>query len=46
MGLAEKTDSLVLTVYKEHGEISLFRHGEMVPIKEKGKIQLIESSPF
>ncbi|MBU0942817.1 MAG: diadenylate cyclase [Proteobacteria bacterium] len=38
LGLAEKTDALVLTVSEERGEISLFCHGEMVPIKEKGEV--------
>lgn len=38
MGLAEKTDSLVLTVSEERGKISVFRNGEMMPVREKGEV--------
>ncbi|MBU1138426.1 MAG: diadenylate cyclase [Proteobacteria bacterium] len=38
LGLAEKTDSLVLTVSEERGKISIFRDGEMVPVREKGEV--------
>jgi uncharacterized protein (TIGR00159 family) len=38
MGLAEKTDALVLTVSEERGRITIFYKGAMLPVEKKGDI--------
>lgn len=38
MGLAEKTDSMVLTVSEERGKISIFHNGVMTPVREHGDV--------
>ena len=38
MGLAEKSDALVLTASEERGRITMFHEGAMLPVEKKGDI--------
>ena len=39
LGLAEKTDAVVLAVSEERGVVSIFQHGKIVELAKKGDLQ-------